>query len=285
VVATARITVSPTPGAQLTITPQVSSVRVGRTVQLTATLRDAQGQVITGRPVTWSTSDGGVATVGPAGLVTGVAPGAAVITARSDGLSATAGVTVTAVPVASVTVSPSDVTLAQGATRQLTATVRDSTGATVSDRLVTWNTSSAAIATVSSTGEVRANGPGTATITATAEGVSGTARVTVTAAAPIVPVPARVEIVSGNGQSAKKGRALDDPIVVRVLSAAGQPLEGISVAWSAAQGGGVDPVLSRTDSRGQAAARWTLGPSTGTQQAQATVVGLPSATFTATSRP
>jgi hypothetical protein len=67
-------------------------------VQLTATLRDAGGNVLTGRVVTWSTSASGVATVSGTGLVTGVSAGAATITATSEGKSGTAALTVTAPP-------------------------------------------------------------------------------------------------------------------------------------------------------------------------------------------
>src|SRR5260370_1371949 len=66
-------------------------VAVGATVQLTATPKDAAGNVLTGRVVTWTTSNSAVATVSSTGLVTGVAPGGPVtITATSEGQSGTA---------------------------------------------------------------------------------------------------------------------------------------------------------------------------------------------------
>jgi hypothetical protein len=67
---------------------------VGGTVQLTATPKDASGQPLTGRTITWGSDAPLVATVSLAGLVTGVATGSATITATSEGKSGTASVTV-----------------------------------------------------------------------------------------------------------------------------------------------------------------------------------------------
>ena len=83
--------------ASVTISPSPTTVRVSQTVQLTATTRDAGGNVLAGRTVTWGSSGGG-ATVNASGLVTGVSTGAVTITATSEGKSGNATVTVT-VPV------------------------------------------------------------------------------------------------------------------------------------------------------------------------------------------
>ena len=66
-------------------------------VQLTATPRDANGNALTGRIVTWGSTNTAVATVNGSGLVTGVAAGSATITATSETKSGTAALTVTAV--------------------------------------------------------------------------------------------------------------------------------------------------------------------------------------------
>jgi len=89
-------------------------------------------------------------------------------------------------PVASVAVEPAAVTLRITQSRQLSATVRDASGHTLSGRSVTWSTSAPATANVSTDGLVTAVAPGEATVTATSEGKSGTAMVTVT----LVPVAA-----------------------------------------------------------------------------------------------
>src|SRR5947207_12584475 len=81
------------------VTPATASVQAGQTVQLTATPRDAGGNPLSGRAVTWSSSNTTVATVSNSGLVSGVTPGSATITATSEGKSGTSSVTVTNVPV------------------------------------------------------------------------------------------------------------------------------------------------------------------------------------------
>ncbi len=82
-------------------------------------------------------------------------------------------------PVGSVEVTPATASLGVGDTQQLTATVRDEAGNTLTGRTVTWSSSAAAIASVDAAGLATAVGPGTATITATAGGKSGSAEVTV----------------------------------------------------------------------------------------------------------
>lgn len=81
--------------------------------------------------------------------------------------------------VGSVTVSPATNALTVGATQQLTATVLDLHGVTLTGRVVTWSSSNTAVATVDANGVVTAVAAGSATITATSEGQSGTATVTV----------------------------------------------------------------------------------------------------------
>src|SRR4051794_25913112 len=63
------------------------------TIQLAATAKSASGELLQ-RTFSWSTSDGTKATVSSAGVVAGVAPGSATITAAVEGKSATATITV-----------------------------------------------------------------------------------------------------------------------------------------------------------------------------------------------
>lgn len=60
-------------------------------------------------------------------------------------------------------------------TQQLTATPRNSSGTAITGKTVAWSSNLPSIATVSSSGLVTAQGPGTATITATVDGKNGTA--------------------------------------------------------------------------------------------------------------
>ena len=81
------------------------------------------------------------------------------------------------VAVTSVTVSPATLSLTAGESETLTATVAPENA---TDKAVTWTSSDETVATVEN-GEVTAVSAGTATITATAGGVSGTCAVTVNA--------------------------------------------------------------------------------------------------------
>jgi len=185
---TAAFTVSAVtvPVASVTVSPPSASVPAGQTVQLTATPKDAGGNALTGRTITWTSGTPSVATVSTGGLVRGVAAGSATITATSEGKSGTSAVTVTAVtvPVATVSVSPPSATVFVSQTLQLTATPKDAGGNTLTGRTITWGSSSSSVATVSSSGLVSGVATGSATITATSEGKSGTAAITVSTPPP-----------------------------------------------------------------------------------------------------
>jgi hypothetical protein len=145
---------------------------------MSAVVRDALGGVLADRPVTWSSSAPAVATVSASGTVTAVAAGTALISASVEGVTGSTTATVSAL-VSSVQVSPPTANLSVGGTQQLSATARDASGNTLTGRTVTWSTSNAAVATISGTGLVTAVAVGSATVTATVEGRSGTANATV----------------------------------------------------------------------------------------------------------
>ncbi len=173
------ITVLPVPVATVTVAPASPSVVVGGTQQLTATLKDASGNTLTDRTVSWTTSDATKATVSSTGLVTAVAVGSATITATSEGMAGPSAVTILPVPVATVAVAPAALSVGVGGTQQLTAMLKDASGNTLTGRTVSWTTSDATKATVSSTGLVTAVAVGSATITASAGGVTGASVITV----------------------------------------------------------------------------------------------------------
>jgi len=184
VTGTAALTVTNIPVASVTVTPATGSIAPGQMWQLTATPKDANGTALTGRVVTWVSSATAIATVSVSGLVTGVAAGSTTITATSEGQSGTAAVTVSVVPVATVTVTPGTASIPLGQTWQLTATPKDANGTTLTGRVITWASNATGVATVSALGLVTSVAVGSATITATSEGVNGSAVVTVTVPAP-----------------------------------------------------------------------------------------------------
>jgi uncharacterized protein YjdB len=200
--ATAKVTITPVPVASVSITPATSSLVIGSTVQLSATTKDEAGNTLTGRTVTWTTSDASIASVDANGLVTAHAVGTATITATSETKTATAQITVTEAPVATVAVNPSSVSLALNGTRQLTATTSDANGQVLTGRVVTWSSSDPAKATVDANGLVTGLAYGQVTITATSEGKTGTATVSVSdGSAPVLVgltlVPNPVDVTAG----------------------------------------------------------------------------------------
>src|SRR2546428_333821 len=89
-------TTAPAAVAAVSVSPASVSLAAGASQQLTATLKDSAGMVLTGPTLTWASSTGAVATVNDSGLVTGVAAGTATISATSGGVTGTATVTVAA---------------------------------------------------------------------------------------------------------------------------------------------------------------------------------------------
>lgn len=126
--------------------------------------------------INWSTSDYSVATVDLSGNVQGQKSGTATITARAGSVTRTCKVTVY-VPVTSITLDKTEVTIQEGRTLTLHATVNP-TDAT--DKTVTWSSSDPAVAAVDQTGKISALKPGSVVITAQAGDKTANCPVTVT---------------------------------------------------------------------------------------------------------
>ena len=197
--ATAAITILDREVAAVQIAPASVSVRIGTTFALAAQTIDAEGRALPNRPITWTSSNNAVATVNNQGGVTGVAAGAATITATSEGKSGTAAVTVTLNAVATITLAPGSETLGVGTDAPFTATLRDAGGAVLTNRAIAWNSSNVQVATVSSTGVATALSPGTAIVSAVSEGRVGTASVLVLArlASTVTLAPSSANIIIG----------------------------------------------------------------------------------------
>lgn len=176
--ATVTVIVPVLPVASVDVTPVESTLSPSQTVQLTATPKAANGTVLD-RPVTWTSSDGAVATVDANGLVTAQGVGMATITAMSEGVSGTATVTVTD-PVTLVAVTDAVLGLIEGNTHQLGVTATTAGGGDVTNPAAAWSTSDDAVATVDANGLVTGVAPGLVTITVMVDGVVGTADVTIT---------------------------------------------------------------------------------------------------------
>ncbi|HEU4562457.1 MAG TPA: Ig-like domain-containing protein [Longimicrobium sp.] len=89
---------APSERGWIELSPMAPSLQVGETLVLADSVRHATGQVLPGFPVTWTTSDGAVATVDAGGQVTAVGTGSATITASGGGRSGSVTLMVTAPP-------------------------------------------------------------------------------------------------------------------------------------------------------------------------------------------
>jgi len=150
------------------IPPRVTLVGpVGTTIALFADLRDLKGQPSPLKPK-WSTSDPKIVQVTEAGLVASAGEGKATITA-SLGTDFSSGCEVRVLfrEIASFEIAPLTLILKTGDTQRINPVVRDTGGAAIEDPALVWTTSDPKVASVLN-GVVKAEGPGTATVTVAA---------------------------------------------------------------------------------------------------------------------
>jgi uncharacterized protein YjdB len=174
------------------VAPINASIPLGTSRQFAAigTFTDNTIQDLTSA-VTWSSDDTGVATISNAtssnGQATSVANGATTIRATLGSVQGRSSLTVTSATLVAIDVTPAIPSLPAGVKQQFVATGTFSDG-TVKEltQEVTWNSSTAAVATISnaegSEGLAWLLAAGEATITATSGNVSGSTLVKVTAA-------------------------------------------------------------------------------------------------------
>lgn len=163
------------PVSSVTINQPAAEMVVGETVQLSANVLPSNA---TDKTLTWASSKQSVATVSSDGLVTAIAEGSSTITVTAGDKSASCKVTVEkkVVPVSSVSLNLTELSLVEGEESTLVATVKPNDA---DDKTVTWKSSDATIVSVNSEGKVSALKAGTATITASAGDKSASCKVTV----------------------------------------------------------------------------------------------------------
>ncbi|MCX7132253.1 Ig-like domain-containing protein, partial [Aeromonas sp.] len=181
---TASLVVTEATLTAIQVTPASLSVAKGQQQQflVQGVYSDKTSADITGM-VSWISSDATIATVSTTGLTTAIAPGIATITASFDGISSTASLVVTEATLTALQITPESSSVAKGQQQQYFAqgVYSDKTSADITG-MVSWSSSDATIATVSTTGLTTAIAPGTATITASVNGISSTASLVVTEA-------------------------------------------------------------------------------------------------------
>ncbi|SHO54012.1 Ig-like domain-containing protein [Anaerocolumna xylanovorans] len=157
--ASCKITVQKT---SVDIRSSKTSIEAGETLSLSA-------KTSNGSPVVWKSTLKSIAAIDENGLVTGIKPGKAVITATAD--KSTASITIT-VKSPVITLNRTTLSLYRGQTFSLSAAVS-------SKLMPSWKTNKKSVATVEENGLVTARKHGTAVISATVSGVTKTCTVTV----------------------------------------------------------------------------------------------------------
>lgn len=222
----------PAPVGHIIVAPVSGTVEIGGVQSLTAEVQSSEGVALRDRPVTWSSTASRVATVDSTGTVRGVAAGRAMIIAAVEGKADTARITVeapapkpaTPPAVASVTVAPAAQTIRVGENLTLRAYPADGRGRAV-DEAAKWSVDSRGgeFVSVSSAGVVQGRAPGTAVVTATVDGKTGSATITVT------PIPVANVTLQGPSKPLKVGDTVR--LTATPHDAAGAVLRDRPLSW------------------------------------------------------
>jgi hypothetical protein len=248
---------------------------------VSARATDARGHVLAGRPVRWHSADTTVVGIDSIGNLVGDGAGHTTVTATIDGVSADAPVTVVPVPGALAVVAGDGQHAAAGATLPQPVVIlllshrgRPLAAQTVRFRRVdATGSSDLGAATTDASGRARltwrlSDAPGRQKLVATADGLDSA----LTVMADAEPVPANTRTAAlADSQEARVGKALPQPVGVRLTDTTGRVLGDIAVEWVALDGGTVTAAAPRTDSLGEARATWTLGAHAGRQRLRAEI--------------
>jgi uncharacterized protein YjdB len=148
--------------AGITLNETNATLNEGQTVQLTA---NVSPELADNKNLAWTSSNTDVATVDQSGLVTAIKKGTTVITATStDGSEVSTSCDIVVLKlVSSIILSKSELTIAEGMSSKLTASVYPNLA---DDKTLHWYSSDESIATVDQNGNISAIAKGSAVITA-----------------------------------------------------------------------------------------------------------------------
>ena len=273
---------------------QTGSTGVALPQPFVVEVRDTNGDPASGITVTFTVSGGGgslnretmrtnASGRASSRLTPGNNPGTNTVTVNADGLSQTmvfsAEATVPPPPPMLVKISGDGQIGTPGQTLEpFVVQVRDRNAQPVSGFFVTFVHDGGSLSTILDV----TGADGRAETTLTLGSDTGTTRVTVHAGRASVTFEVTVALppttlvkVSGDNQRGYTGAALAHPFVVEVRDTNSNPLEGVTVTFAVTGGGGsLNPETTRTNSRGRASSRLTLGNSPGTNTVTATADGL-----------
>ena len=242
---------------------------------------DSRGHIVRGRPVRWTSDDTSIAVVDSSGSVTGRNLGQTLVRAVVDDLTTAHALKIYATPAAVEAVDGGSQHANAGTVlpQQIVVRVLSHKGRPVEGANVRFRSADGlgavdpAVAVSDNQGRARTRWtlselPGPQRVLATVDGVDSSVAV-VAEADPVASntkVLAIQERVTGG-----VGTPVSDPVGVRVTDGMGRLLVGIPVTWTALDGGSVDGLTTRTDSVGEARARWVLGGRAGTQHLRAQI--------------
>jgi uncharacterized protein YjdB len=160
--------------ATVEITPATLDAQVGQKAKFTAIAKDASGAPIDAKPDVWFAAPFDVAGSDQNGEVTFHAPGVVTVGAVIAGKTGYATVNVSNTKVTSIEIETPAYPVVAGSSEKLTAIARTNDGKPRTDAPIKWTSDKTSIATVDAAGMVTGIAPGTATIKATCDEVSGT---------------------------------------------------------------------------------------------------------------
>ena len=223
------------PVVRVAVFPDTARIALGGQQVFEATALVAGGHAVANPVVAWTTSSPTVLTVtsggGGSGTVRGVGIGTAQVTASVDGVRGTAQVRVTPTPVATVQVGPDPAEVTLGRTLRFNVTLRDQAGTVLSGRDIAWTSSNPAVLRMDGSGHGQALAYGSAVVTATSEGKSGTSVATVVAQSSLLVRVFPASPLLNPGDSVT--------FSAQITNSSGAVVGGLPVTWST-----VDPAVA-----------------------------------------
>jgi hypothetical protein len=183
VTGSATLTVTPATLVGINVFPDSSMLPVGVNQQFTATGTFSDGSTQNLASVSWSSSDGTLASISDTGMLSALAPGTVTITASTGGITGSTTLTIISAVLTSIAITPTNSSIPLGTGQQFTATGVFSDGSTQDLPSVNWSSSSPFVAVIDgASGFAVSAGLGSTTITATSGSVSSSTTLMVTAA-------------------------------------------------------------------------------------------------------
>jgi hypothetical protein len=297
-IARSKVTVKPEPYAVRFVPDTGLVVPEGGHARIRPHVIDARGFVIQTATPALRVADTTIAIADTSGLIIANTPGKTTLEATANGISATTDIRVVAVPTALAPVAGTEQHASAGRPLPAPVVVRvlslrgrpiagvpvhftTASGQGLADPATVITDSAGRARTTWTLGDV----PGRHKLFARAESLDSA--LTVTAEADPVAANVRHAILE-DAQVAAVGDTLPMRVGVRVTDSTGRPLADVPVSWSVPEADSIIANAERTDSLGEARARWLLGPRAGEHRARVQIGGtraIPAYPITAIARP